>query len=113
MKRFWMVGLLVLLVGVAWAGEQVDLFVPDQASTGTPHYWIGAILMDREAGTVIIRLGSDSGLRKTITIWGADAMTYIRAANKRDSSSVSLEKWTLTQLINKGYIVGSITGSPD
>lgn len=113
MRRWWALGLLLLFLAPAWAGEQVDLTSPDQASAGTPSYYIVRSDMDWEGVRVTIYLSSSSGLRKTITITGADATAYMKAANKRDSSVISLQKWTLNQLITKGYLSGTVSGTPD
>jgi hypothetical protein len=114
MKRFWaLLAAFSVFLSIAWAGEQVDLLSPDQASPGTLAYYVAEISMDRDAATVEIRLCSPIGLTRTFTFSGADALSYIRAMNRRDASTISNEKWTLQQLITKGYLSGSISGTPE
>ncbi len=113
MKRLWMFLPLLAIVSSAWAGEQIDLTVPDQATPGTPTYYIAAITMDRDAVRVDIRLGSSIGLMKTLTFTGAEAASYIRTANKKDFTTVSMQKWTLGLLIAKGWLAGTISGVPE
>ena len=113
MRRSWMVFALLLLFSTAWAGEQIDLTTPDQATAGTPSYYIARADLDWDGARVTIHLNSASGLKKTLTFTGADATTYMRAANKRDFTTTSLQKWTFNQLKLKGYIDGTVSGTPD
>ena len=113
MRRSWVLFGLLLLVSSAWAVEQIELTTPDQATAGTPSYYISRYDMDSDAARVTIYLNSASGLRKTLVITGTDATTYIRAAKKRDFTSTSLDKWTFNQLKLRGYLDGTVTGTPD
>lgn len=93
--------------------EQINLTTPDQTSGGTPHYWINRADLDKEGARVVFYLGSTAGFKKTITITGADALTYINALNKRNATATSNERWTLNQLISKQYLSGTVSGTPD
>ncbi len=113
MRRSWLLFALLLLFSTAWAGEQIDLTTPDQATAGTPLYRIARADLDKEGARVTFYLNSDVGLRKTITITGADATTYLNALNKRNATGTSNNTWTLNQLITKGYLAGTVSGTPD
>ena len=93
--------------------EQINLTTPDQSSVGTPSYYIAHLDLDWDGACVIISLNSTSGLRKTMTFTGTDAITYMKAANKRDFTTTSMQKWTLNQLISKGWLSGTLSGTPD
>lgn len=93
--------------------EQINLIAPEQASDGTTHYWINRSELDREGARVSFHLGSAKGFNKVITISGDDALAYLKALNKRNATVTSNEKWTLQQLVAKGYLSGTISGTPD
>jgi len=94
-------------------GEQLDLTTPDQANAGTPSYYISRADLDWDSARVTIYLNSAIGLRKTLVFSGTDATDYMRAANKRDFSTISLQKWTFNQLKLRGYLEGTVSGTPD
>ena len=94
-------------------GEQFNLTTPDQASAGTPSYYIARADLDWDGSRVTIYLNSASGLRKTLVFTGTDAIAYMQAANKRDFSTISLQKWTFNQLKLRGYLEGTVSGTPD
>ena len=113
MRRSWvLLGLLVLL-STAWAGEPINLTTPEQATTGTPSYHIARLDLDWDGVRVTVYLNSPSGITKVLTFTGADATIYMRALNKRDSSVTSAQKWTLNKLNSKGWLSGTVSGTPD
>ena len=103
----------VTWVDPLFAGEQIDLTVPDQAITGTSRYYVARLDMDWDAVRVVIYLNSPSGIKKTLSFSGADAMNYMKALNKRNAATTSNLKWTLEQLISKGWLAGTVSGTPD
>ncbi len=113
MRRTWMLLVLLLLISTAWAGEQIDLTTPDQATSGTPSYYIARLDLDWDGARVTIYLNSAGGLKKTLVFTGTDATAYMRAANKRDFSTTSMQRWTYNQLTTKGHLSGTVSGTPD
>jgi len=95
--------------------EQLDLTTPETFPTpASVTYWKcdGAYLRASQALAVLYLLGTN-GEERTFTFKGVEATTYIKALNKRDASVVSNNTWTLNQLKNKGYLDGTISGTPD
>ncbi len=93
--------------------EQIILTTPDQASAGTSDYYIARQILDRDVLKVEIQLGSSVGLRRIFVFNGDDAKAYMDTLNKRNASTVSNNKWTLNQLVSKGYLKGTVSGTPD
>lgn len=93
--------------------ERIDLTTADQTSTGTLHYRIMRSDLDKESARVTFYLNSDGGFRKVLVFTGNDALTYIKAVNRRNATITSNEKWTLNQLVSKGYLAGTVSGTPD
>lgn len=113
MRRLWSLGIVLLLASVAFGGEQIDLTTPDQASAGTPSYYVSRLDLDWDGARVTVYLNSAAGFKKTLVFTGADAITYMKAVNKRDFTMTSMQKWTSNQLIGRGWLSGTISGSPD
>ena len=93
--------------------EQINLITPDQAVAGTSDYYIAGLIQDRDAVRVEIRLNSSGGYHRTFTFTGNDAKAYMSTLNQRNASIVSNDRWTLNQLKSKGYLSGTISGTPD
>jgi len=108
-----MVFALLLLFSTAWAGEQLVLTTPETTPSVTT-WSIDETHLYRSAARASFRLLGSSGEQKAITISGADAITYMKALNKRNGNTKSNEKWTLEQLQAAGLLgAGSVTGTPD
>ena len=113
MRRSWMVFALLFLFSTAWAGEQLVLTTPETTASVTT-WSVDAMSLDRSAAHVSFRLLGSGGERKTVTVSGADATTYMKALNKRNATVRSNEKWTIEQLQTAGLLgAGSVTGTPD
>ena len=112
MKKL-ILGFILLFTSTVFAGEKITLTAPDQAVIGTSEYYVAGLIIDRDALRVEIRLGSPGGFRRTFVFSGEDARTYMNAINKRNATVTSNEKWTLNQLINLGYLAGTVSGTPD
>ena len=113
MRRIWIAFALLLLFSTAWAGEQLVLTTPETTASVTT-WSIDAMSLDRSAAHVSFRLLGSGGERKTVTVSGADATTYMKALNKRNATVKSNEKWTIEQWQAAGLLgAGSVTGTAD
>jgi hypothetical protein len=113
MKKFLFGIILVFTVSIVLAGEKIDLSTPDQTSAGTTSYYIARLDMDWDASRVVIYLNSSTGLTRTLTFEGANATNYMKALNKRHATVTSNQKWTLEQLVSKGFLTGTVSGVAD
>jgi hypothetical protein len=95
--------------------EQLDLTTPETFPTPSAiNSWrIVGLQWIKTPATVIVVLQGSNGETRTYTITNSDAATYIVALNKRNATTKSNEKWTLEQLVAKGYLAGTISGTPD
>ena len=91
--------------------EQINLTSPDQAKVGTSDYWVAALLLDRDAARVEIRLNSAKGLGRTISYSGSTATAMMKALNTANLSVKSLDKRILERLIADGFLTGIISGA--
>ncbi len=96
------------------AGERVDLSAPDQATIGTLTYTIARLVLDREHGRIVIVLVGDNNEKKEIVFGDVDnARAMMRALNKADLSTKSLQRRIMERLIADGHLAGTISGTPD
>ena len=112
MKRIILLTLIALLVGVgiATAGEQLDLTVPITHSA----YKVIGLNLDWEGATVTIFLKCVStGQQLTFNRSGLVATNLMLGLNKADLSVKSLHKRILEYLVSEGELTGSVSGSPD
>lgn len=86
----------------------------------TANYHVIAIQLYWEQQTIIITLRGDNGELKTFTYGGpapddnrAKATQLMIALNKMNFSVNSLQKRVIQQLVNDGFIAGTVTGTPD
>ena len=121
MRRRRFLGLLLIgfLLGTGgsagFAVEQLDLTTPETfaAPTSITSWKIDGLTLMRSEAKVIIHLVGSTGEKRTYTFSGALATTYINALNTRNASTISNEKWTLNQLVTRGYLAGTVSGTPD
>lgn len=109
-------GLLLWTGGsVGVAVEQLDLTTPETfaAPSSITSWRIDEIHLYKAEAKVIIALVGTNGEKRTYTFTGSLATTYMNALNKRNATTTSNEKWTLNQLVTKGYLLGTVSGTPD
>ena len=109
-------GLLLWTVGsVSFAVEELILTTPETfpATTSITSWKIDGLTLMRSEAKVIIHLVGSTGEKRTYNFSGALATTYINALNTRNASTISNEKWTLNQLVTRGYLAGTVRGTPD
>ena len=107
--------LLVALAPTSFAVEQLDLTTPETfaAPSSITSWLIDELHLYKAEAKVIIALLGSNGEKRTYTFTGSLATTYITALNKRNATTASNEKWTLNQLVTKGYLTGTVSGTPD
>jgi hypothetical protein len=111
MKKILIVSLLVFLFAVpCFAGEQVDLAVPETCT----NYRVANLFLDWDGQmiTVCLRCAA-TGKVLTFTYSGTEARNMMIVLNKANLSSNSLHKRILDKLITDGKIAGSVSGAPD
>ena len=109
-------GLLLWTGGsVGVAVEQLDLTAPESfvAPPSITSWKIDELQVSRSSAKVIIGLLGSNGEKRTYNFSGALATTYINALNTRNASTISNEKWTLNQLVTRGYLAGTVSGTPN
>ena len=107
--------LFVALAPTSFAVEQLDLTTPETfAAPSIITSWrIDELHLYKAEAKVIIALVGTNGEKRTYTLTGLLATTYIKALNKRDATTTSNEKWTLNHLVTRGYLTGTVSGTPD
>ena len=105
--------------------EQIDLTTPDQTHPGTPAYKAVGLWLDWEGGNFYVILAGDNDTRRQETYRdGQDelgnplegstiATDRMRALNKANLSTKSLQKRLMEMVISDGRLEGSISGTPD
>jgi hypothetical protein len=103
--------------------ESLSLTTPEVTQITTNTYKIASILFYWEQATIVISLRGENGELKTFTYGGNQpdtsqasrdkATNLMITINKMNFSTVSLQKRIFTQLINDGFITGTVTGTPD
>ena len=98
----------------ALAEERVDLTTVDQAQGGTVVYSVAQLVLDWERGRIVVRLVGDNNVRKEVVLGDAEnARSMMRSLNKANLSVKSLHRRIMEELITRGYLAGSISGTPD
>lgn len=91
--------------------EQCDLTIPEGAVAGTTLYRPVALLLDWENARITVSLVGEGGHRKKVVYDGV--LTLLKALNTANLSTKSLHKRLLEKLVADGYLVGTISGTPD
>jgi len=95
--------------------ERLDLEVAEAfpAPPSITDWRIDGLDLRRGDQRVTVYLKGTNGEERTFTFSGSDATLYINTLNKRNAGSKSNEKWTLEQLVGRGYLAGVVSGTPD
>ena len=112
MKKLVLISLIALLVGVgiANAGEQLDLSVPISISS----YRVIGLNLDWKGSTITIFLESVTTGQQTVYLYQKDeAQNLMITLNKMDLSVKSLQRRILEKLVADGHLTGTVSGSPD
>lgn len=114
MRSIFLIIFLVLSFHAkSFAIEQAELSAPmvvDPTSTSTVR--VEKLVLDWKDKNITIYVGFN-GVRREFNYSGDTAVTLMTALNKANLSSNSLHKRILNQLINDGFLAGTISGSPD
>jgi hypothetical protein len=96
--------------------ERITLTVPEvQPQIQTLDYRPITIVLDREprARILVVFLGTNGERREWRVEDPVRALTLIKALNKADLTTNSLDKRCMTQALADGVFAGTITGTPD
>lgn len=93
--------------------EQIDLATPI-TEPATAFYRVMSFTCDWENARVNIYLKDTvSGKREHFEYVGPVATALMVLMNKKNFTTVSMQKTILNKLITDGYLVGTVSGSPD
>lgn len=102
--------------------EQINLTTPEiKPQVTTDIYKVIVLNFNWEQQLIIIGLRGENGEYKTFTYGGSSsddagrtkATNLMIALNKANLSIKSLQNRVITQLINDGFLSGTISGTPD
>ena len=105
--------------------ERIDLTAPDKTHPGTPNYRVGGLWLDWDGRNFYVVLIGDNGVERQETYRdGEDEMgndlegstiatDRMKALNRSNLSTKSLQKRIMEMLIADGRLTGSISGNPD
>ena len=111
MKKLIVIIALFTLVGVgiAIAGEQLDLSSPINISA----YRVVGLNLDWDGATIVIFLKSPDGHSLVFSYVGTEATNLMTTLNKIDLTVKSLQRRILEKLSTDGKLVGTVSGTPD
>lgn len=113
MKRLIIILLFGTLVSTSFAGEQVDLTTSISKPSIT-YYRVGRLELDWDRAIIEIHLIFTPTGEKFITGYtGTEATNLMVIMNKKNFTTISMQKTILQKLIADGKISGIISGNPD
>jgi hypothetical protein len=92
--------------------EQLDLTNPI-APPPITHYRVVLLELNWELPRIVIGLQGPNREESRHTYVDATALALMRALNKANLSTTSLQKRVIQQLVADGKLAGTISGSPD
>jgi len=114
MNKF-IIGLFLFgfLVSNSFSGEQVDLTTPI-TKPAISYYSVSRLGLDWDAARIEIHLKfAPTGEELIVGYSGVEATNLMVIMNKKNFSTVSMQKTILQKLIADGKLAGTISGSPD
>ncbi len=101
------------LVSNSFAEEQIDLTTPI-TKPAISYYRVVRLELDWDAPRIEIHLTfTPTGERVIFGYSAAEATNLMVIMNKKDFSTISMQKTILKKLIADGKLAGTISGSPD
>lgn len=114
MKRLiLLISIILVYPKISFSVEQINLTTPYVADPRSANnFKIEALFLNWNDSLITIRVGNGV-LNNVFHYQGEQARNMMIILNKANLTNNSLHKRILNQLINDGYLTGTISGTPD
>lgn len=93
--------------------ENITLTVPEVVQSTNASWRIGRVTLDIDGPRITVLFRGANGERREWTVEGDTALQQIRAINKSNNTTTTLNMRIMNAAIQAGVFAGTITGTPD
>lgn len=94
--------------------EEVTLATPEvRPEIRTTAYRVRALFLDWEGSRIVVHLRGTNGELREVAYTAETAATLMRALNRADLSTASLQRRILSRLVADGFLAGAVSGTPE